>query len=89
MYFYLIQCENKNTDFLEGNYVHIKAKTDGSEIAVISESEITNNDVITKTQAELQIILDDWVDAENVDPPLDIDGIETLQTNIDLMKFIG
>ena len=69
MYFYLIQCENKNTDFLEGNYVHIKAKTDGLEIAAVSEVEIIHENVISKTQEELQTLIDDWIDAENIDPP--------------------
>ena len=57
MKFYLTENTNKNEPTIDCDYVHIKAKTDGSQTAIISEDLIIHEDVEEKGQEELKTIL--------------------------------
>ncbi len=88
--YYLIQCENRNPSTILGDkdYIHVKAHVEGKEVAIIASEEIISENAIEKTQEELQIILDNWIDIENENPEIRtlIDGTteDILQTKIDL-----
>lgn len=85
MYYYLVLCPYKNSNFLDGNsYAHIKSHADGTKIAIMSSYGITHENVILKTKQELQVILDEWVDNENEVPCIDIDGNDMIQKKIKL-----
>lgn len=90
MKYYLINCENMNpsTILRDKEYIHVKAHIEGKQVAIISEEELLGENIVKKTKDELQIILNNWIDAENINPETWtlIDGtIENiLQTKIDL-----
>lgn len=88
--YYLIQCENKNPSTVLGDkeYIHVKAHVEGKQVAIISSDEIAGENIIEKTKEELQIILDEWIDAENISPEKDVDNNDILQNKIDIDKFI-
>lgn len=90
MYFYLLQCENRNPEVvLDGiEYIHVKAHVEGQQVAIISEEAIENEYIEEKSHTELQTILDSWIDMENEEPPQDIDGNDILQDRIVLDKFL-
>ena len=89
-HFYLIYSENKNPEIYLKNktFLHIKAHREGKITAIISQKELLGENIIKKTKEEFQIILDDWIAAENLEPKkfIFIDGTEKeiLQTRIDL-----
>jgi len=88
--YYLINCENKNPSTILGdkNYIHIKAHVEGKQVAIISSDVIIGENIVEKTQEQLQTILDEWIDAENENPEKDIDNNDILQNKIELNKFI-
>lgn len=88
--YYLINCENKNPSTILGDkeYIHVKAHVEGKQVAIIASEEIIGENIIEKTKEELQIILDEWIDAENENPEKDIDDNDILQNKIDINKFI-
>jgi len=88
--YYLINCVNKNPSTILGDkdYIHVKAHVDGKQVAIISLEEIICENIEEKTKEELQIILDKWIDTENISPEKDVDNNEILQTKIDINKFI-
>ena len=89
MYFYLVECDHKNLDFIEEEYIHIKAKTDCSKVGIMSGQEIIDENATKKTQEELQIIIDDWIDVENENPIKDVDNNDIFQDKINIEKFKG
>jgi len=88
--YYLINCENKNPSTILGdkNYIHIKAHVEGKQVVIISSDVIIGENIVEKTQEQLQAILDEWIDAENENPEKDIDNNDILQNKIDINKFI-
>ncbi len=88
--YYLITCENRNPSTILGDkdYIHVKAHTNGQQVAIISQEELSGENIVEKTKEELQIILDNWIDIENENPEKHvlIDGTEEdiLQTKINL-----
>ena len=88
--YYLINCENRNPSLILGDkeYIHVKAHVEGKQVAIISFDEINDENIIEKTKEELQLIIDEWIDAENENPEKDIDDNDILQSKIDLNKFI-
>jgi len=89
-YFYLVNCENKNPFTVLGDkeYIHVKAHVEGKQVAIISFDELSGENIEEKTKEELQIILDEWIDAENINPEKDVDNNDILQNKIDINKFI-
>ncbi len=88
--YYLINCENRNPSTILGDkeYIHVKAHTNGQQVAIISQEELSGENIIEKTKEELQTILDNWINEENENPEtrILIDGTieDILQTKIDL-----
>ena len=66
-------------------YIHIKAHISGTK----TEAQIRASFADEKTFCEMQTLLDSWIDAENVDPPLDADDNPMLQSKIDLAMVSG
>ena len=89
-YFYLTEnALNSEPECIKAvDYVHIKAKSDGTQTLILTEEQLTDDSLTLKTQAEAQALLDSWVVDENVDAPLDPEGNPTLQKNIGLGKFL-
>jgi hypothetical protein len=75
------------------DYIHIKAKTDGSEtlIALPYEiDEVDELDDVRRLQKEIaQEILDEWIDDENLEPETGLNGEPVLQSKIDLEVYCG
>ena len=88
--FYIVTNTNREEPevVLQSTYIHIKCKTNGSKTVICSEETITGADVVSKTQAQAQKILDDWIDEENVAPPLDAERTPILQRIIKLEAFL-
>jgi len=88
--FYIVTNTNREEPEVvqQSTYIHIKCKTDASQTVICSEETITGADVVSKTQAQAQKILDDWIDEENVAPPLDAEGNQILQRKINLEAFL-
>jgi len=88
--YYLINCYNRNPSTVLGykEYIHVKAHVEGKQVAIISFDELSGENIEEKTKEELQIILDEWIDAENINPEKDVDNNDILQNKIDINKFI-
>lgn len=70
------------------SYLHVKAKSDGSQTIIITEQEIIDQNVVEKTQSEAQAILDQWVAEENSNPEIDVDGNQIIQKQINLSDYL-
>ena len=68
-------------------YVHIKGHVDGELTIVITLDPLVDPLLVEKTKEQAQAILDEWIDAENVSPPLDKEGNPILQSRINLEQF--
>jgi len=88
--YYLINCDNRNPSTILGDkeYIHVKAHVEGKQVAIISFDEIIGENIVEKTQEQLQTILDEWIDVENENPEkltlIDGTAEDILQTKIDL-----
>jgi hypothetical protein len=71
------------------SYIHVKAKVDGSQTIIISDEDIVIDGVAKLSKADAQVVLDGWIDAENVAPEKDVDGIDLIQAriNLDIYEF--
>ena len=90
IYFYLVNCEDFNPKvYFNGfKFIHVKAHTSGLYVAILSKDEIINEHVVSKTEEELQALLDIWIDYENVNPEKRTDGSDIIQDKIILENFI-
>lgn len=89
-YFYLTtNTGRKEPDAISAvSYLHVKAKSDGSQTLVICEQEINDPNVAEKTQSEAQAILYQWISDENLNPEIDVDGNEIIQKQINLGDYL-
>ena len=89
-YFYLTtNILNREPEVIKAiDYVHIKAKVDGSQTLILTEQKIKDKDVAELTLSEAQALLDEWIDNENLFPVQDKDGNDILQIRINLKKYI-
>lgn len=73
VYFYLTTNINKNEPEALASiaYIHVKAKGDGSQTAIITETLVVDEAVVEMSQSELQAILDSWIAEENQNPEID------------------
>lgn len=91
MYFYILHTDDKNPKTILDNslgYIHVKARNDGKQIAIISAIIIKHENAEEKTIEELQEIIDNWINEENENPEKDIDDNLILQEKIDLKRFL-
>lgn len=90
VYFYLTTNESRNEpDALwDVSYIHVKAKTDGTQTLIITEEPTDDSSCIEKTQSEAQALLDSWISNENASAPLDSEGNPVLQSNINLGIYL-
>jgi hypothetical protein len=83
-------CRSEPDAVNESNYIHVKAKSDGSETIIISLDDISDPNVIEVSKEEATAILKDWIDAENTPPlPLDIAGNEIVQSYVNLEAYLA
>lgn len=74
----------------ENEFVHVKAKVDGSQTIIVSDFEIVDSNVLEIEQESAQQILDQWIDEENENPFYDeVNDVVVLQKKIDLGGLIG
>lgn len=90
LFFYLTTNVNRNEpeNVRSSVYVHVKAKSDGSQTIIISEDPIMGAGVQNKTQAQAQAILDGWITEENLTPGIDANGNLMIQDRIDLDRYL-
>jgi len=90
--FYLVNNINKNEPAAVKSslFTHVKAKSDGSQTAIIAYESIDDENVIEKTKEELQQILDQWIDEENLDPYFDeVSQQQIYQLKINLDRYVS
>ena len=87
MHYYLVDNINRDEPQIvkESLYIRIKGKADGSQTAIISFDPIVGLTDLTKE--ELQVILDQWIDDENINPETDIYGNLLIQSKINLGQY--
>lgn len=91
LFFYLVDCANHTPPaaLQAVGYVHVKAKTDGSQLVAIAEENVNDPACTKRTQAQAQTILDGWIDAENASPPIDpVTEQPMIQSRILLNNFL-
>lgn len=91
MHFYLTTNDNRREPeaIYSVEYVHVKAKGDGSQTVIITEDEIIDPACAPKTQEEAQAILDAWIDEENETPTQDLEGNDIVQRRITLESYLA
>ena len=52
-------------------FIHVKAKTDGSQTAIISDEDVQGDGIVEMTKEQLHGVLDAWIAEENANPPND------------------
>ena len=89
MFYYLITLINGNySDYVaEHKFLQVKGKNDCSAAIIISYESITGDNVSVKTEDDAQIILDLWIDDENLIPKKDFEGKDIFQDKIDISKY--
>lgn len=90
-YFYLTTNTHKNEPevLASSEYVHVKAKGDGSQTAIITEYPIEDASLQEMSQEELQAVIDEWIAGENENPELDLEGNPMLQIQINIGAFLN
>ena len=72
------------------DYIHIKAKTDGSQTIILTTELINNESCIVLSKEEAQNLVDQWISEENSNPPIDpINNTEMIQSYIDLDLYVN
>lgn len=89
-YFYLITNVNRNEPEIikSYSYIHVKARKDANLTLIITKEEINYSLFENLSQEEAQILVDSWIDEENINPELDIDGNELIQSKINLNWYL-
>jgi len=92
MIFYLTNNDARKEPIvlLDEDYIHVKAKCDGSQTVIICHEKIDAPSMTEMSKQEAQSLLDTWIDEENVLPyQIDINGNEIIQSYIDLEGFLN
>lgn len=88
--FYVTQNKNSNEpDILSKHvYIHVKCTNDRTQTMIVSDDLISDPAVQPLPQPQAQALLDNWIQIENQNPPLDDQGLPILQTRIPMDSFL-
>lgn len=70
-------------------FIHVKAKSDGSQTIIISAESLEYPEVIELTRECAQDILNAWIDQENESAPVDDSGNLIRQSYINLGVYLA
>ena len=86
VYIYLTTNDNRREPIAlnDKSYIHVKASQDGSQTIILIEENISDPNLTLKTLDEAHTILNQWIDLDNEDAPLDAEGNQIVSGYISL-----